>query len=133
MSYSRIFVALKQGCQDYARDTRGSVGRCVIELRNGAGRLILQVQGLRSDCDYRVCVLTNNSYAEVTKPLYVDASGKGEVKWEFLPKNININVGEIKAVAVLVKDKAPLIGFVEGEYNWQHCLMAKSEIGRAHV
>lgn len=125
MSYSRIFVALKQGCQDYARDTRGSVGRCIIELRNGAGRLILQVQGLRRDCDYRVCILTNNSYAEVTKPLYVDASGKGEIKWEFLPKNININVGEIKAVAVLVKDKAPLIGFVDGEYNWQHCLMAK--------
>lgn len=127
MSYSRIFVALKQGCQEYAKDVRGSVGRCVIELRNGAGRLILQAQGLRSDCDYRVCVLTKDSYAEVTKPLYVDASGKGEVKWEFSPKAINIAVGDIKAVAVLVRDKAPLIGFVEGEYNWQHCLMAKND------
>lgn len=126
MSYSRVFIALKQGCQDYAKDIRGSVGRCVIELRNGAGRLLLQAQGLRSDCDYRVCILSRDSYAEVNKPLYVDGTGKGEVKWEFLPKAINIDVSDIKAVAVLVKDKAPLIGFVEGEYNWQRCLMAKN-------
>lgn len=126
MSYSRVFIALKQGCQDYAKDVRGSVGRCVIELRNGAGRLILQAQGLRSDCDYRVCILSRDNYAEVNKPLYVDGTGKGEVKWEFLPKTINIDVSDVKAVAVLVKDKAPLIGFVEGEYNWQRCLMAKN-------
>lgn len=126
MAYSRVFIALKQGCRDYAKDVRGSVGRCVIELRNGAGRLLLQAQGLRSDCDYRVCILSRDSYAEVSKPLYVDGSGKGEIKWEFLPKNIGIEVSDIKAVAVLVKDKAPLIGFVEGEYNWQNCLMAKN-------
>lgn len=126
MSYSRVFIALKQGCQDYAKDIRGSVGRCIIELRNGAGRLILQAQGLRSDCDYRVCILSRDSYAEVSKPLYVDGTGKGEIKWEFLPKMINIDVSDIKAVAVLVRDKAPLIGFVEGEYNWQRCLMAKT-------
>lgn len=127
MSYSRVFIALKQGCQDYAKDIRGSVGRCIIELRNGSGRLILQAQGLRSDCDYRVCILSRDSYAEVSRPLYVDGSGKGEVKWEFMPNKINMDVSDIKAVAVLVKDKAPLIGFVEGEYNWQRCLMAKSD------
>lgn len=126
MAYSRVFIALKQGCQEYAKDVRGSVGRCVIELRNGAGRLILQAQGLRSDCDYRVCILTRDSYGEVSKPLYVDGSGKGEIRWEFSPKDIGIEVSDIKAVAVLVKDKAPLIGFVEGEYNWQSCLMAKN-------
>ncbi len=126
MAYSRVFVALKQGCGDYARDVRGAVGRCVIELRNGAGRLLLQAQGLRSDSDYRVCLLSSNSYAEVSKPLYVDGSGKGEIKWEFSPKSIGIDVSEIKAVAVLVKDKAPLIGFVDGEYNWQSCLMAEN-------
>ncbi|MDO4300107.1 MAG: hypothetical protein Q4D26_01810 [Clostridia bacterium] len=126
MAYSRVFIALKQGCQDYAKDIRGSVGRCVIELRNGAGRLILQAQGLRSDCDYRVCILSRESYAEVARPLYVDGTGKGEVKWEFSPNEIGLEVSDIKAVAVLVKDKAPLIGFVEGEYNWQRCLMAKN-------
>lgn len=125
MAYSRVFIALKQGCQDYAKDVRGSVGRCIIELRNGAGRLLLQVQGLRCDCDYRVCIMSKDNYAEVSRPLYVDATGKGEVKWEFYPKDIGIDVSDIKAVAVLVRDKAPLIGFVEGEYNWQHCLMAK--------
>lgn len=137
MSYSRLFIALNQGCEDYAKDVRGSVGRCIIELRNSSGRLYLQAQGLKSDCDYRVCLLTLNSYEEVTRPLYVDGSGKGELKWEFTPSELSINIADVKAVAVLVKDKAPLIGFTEGEYNWQRCLVADrsavAEIAAANV
>lgn len=127
MAYSRVFIALKQGCSDFTRDIRGSVGRCIIELRNGAGRLMLQAQGLKNNCNYRVCVLTKDSYAEVTKPFYIDAMGKGELKWEFQPLKLGIEVSDIKAVVILSGDKAPLIGFVEGEYNWQRCLMAKAD------
>lgn len=127
MAYSRVFIALKQGCQDYAKDGRGSVGRCIIEERNDSGRLILQIQGLKPEIDYRVCILTEDSYFDIDKPLYVDLSGKGEIKCEFYPKKIGMPIGNIKAVAVLVKDKAPLIGFVDEEYNWQKCLMAKDE------
>ncbi len=128
MAYSRVFIALKQGCNDFTRDARGAVGRCIIELRNGVGRLLLQTQGLRNDCDYRVCMLTKDSYTEVAKPFYVDISGKSEIKWEFIPSKTGIEVSDIKAVAVLSGDKAPLIGFVAGEYNWQRCLMARARV-----
>ena len=127
MAYSRIFIALKQGCNEYARDARGSLGRCIIESKNGICRLQLQAQGLKSDCNYRVCILSNDNYGDVARTLYVDSRGKGEVKWEFNPKDIGIDISEIKAIAVLVKDKAPLIGFTDGEYNWQRCLMNKAQ------
>lgn len=133
MAYSRLFIALKQGCEGYAKDIRGAVGRCIIESRNGTGRLALQVQGLRNDNDYRVCILSDKDYAEVGEHLYIDSGGRGELKWEFSFEDTGIPVSEIKACAVLVSDKAPLIGFTEGEYSWQNCLMAKEEVKAAEV
>ena len=124
MAYSRTFITLKQGCNDYVKDIRGCVGRAIVEIRNGRGRLLLQAQGLKSDNDYRVCVLSKDDSVEVDRPLYVNNSGRGEVKWEFKPDGV---LSDIRALAVLVKDKAPLIGFVKEEYNWQQCLMAKPE------
>lgn len=124
MAYSRTFITLKQGCSDYVKDVRGCVGRAIVEIRNGRGRLLLQAQGLKSDNDYRVCVLSKDDSVEVDRPLYVNNSGRGEVKWEFKPDGV---LSDIRALAVLVKDKAPLIGFVKDEYNWQQCLMAKPE------
>lgn len=85
MAYSRTFITLKQGCNDYVKDIRGCVGRAIVEIRNGRGRLLLQAQGLKSDNDYRVCVLSKDDSVEVDRPLYVNNSGRGEVKWEFKP------------------------------------------------
>lgn len=124
MAYSRIFVTLKQGCRDYAKDIRGCVGRAIVEIRNGRGRLILQAQGLKNENDYRVCVLGKTDSVEVDRPLYVNNSGRGEIKWEFKPEGV---LSDIRALAVLVKDKAPLVGFVKEEYNWQQCLMTKAQ------
>ncbi len=125
MAYSRIFITLNQCSQEYVRDIRGCVGRCIVELRNGFGRFVLQVQGLKSNENYRVTVLSEDKYADIKFPLYVDGSGKGEIRCSYDQSDMGIKVDDIRAVAVLVKDKAPLIGFTKGEYNWQSCLMAE--------
>ena len=93
MLWRFLFVnGIFKSIYDFTRDARGAVGRCIIELRNGVGRLLLQTQGLRNDCDYRVCMLTKDSYTEVAKPFYVDISGKSEIKWEFIPsKQVSIS------------------------------------------
>lgn len=132
MAYSRLFIALNQSCDEYAKDIRGCVGRCIIEQRNGTGRFVLQVQGLNSNADYRVVLLSEDKCADIPKKLYVDGSGKGEIRWNFEPQALGINVDDIRAAAVLVVDKAPLIGFVRGEYNWQKCLMA-NEVKAAEI
>lgn len=132
MAYSRLFITLNQYSDEFAKDIRGCVGKCVIELRNGFGRFVLQVQGLNSEVSYRAVILSEDKYADVTKPLYIDGSGRGEIRWSFEPDDIGFSVDDVRAVAVLVKDKAPLIGFTKGEYNWQGCLMAK-EIKAAEV
>ncbi len=125
MAYSRIFIALNQNCTDYTRDTRGCVGRCIIEQRNGTGRLVLQVQGLSSNTDYRAAILNEDKCSDIPIKLYVDGGGKGEIRWSFDSNSLGMAVEDIRAVVVLVLDKAPLIGFTKGEYNWQKCLMAK--------
>lgn len=125
MAYSRLFIALNQSCPDYAKDTRGCVGRCIIEQRNSTGRLVFQVQGLSSEADYRVVLLGEDKCFDIPKRLYLDGGGKGEIRWNFDPQTLEINLEDIRAAAVLVMDKAPLIGFTKGEYNWQKCLMAK--------
>lgn len=125
MAYSRIFIALNQCCSEYAKDIRGCVGKCVIEIRNGFGRLVLQVQGLNSEVQYRAVILSSDNFCDISIPLYIDGSGKGEIRWSFKPMELGFDVNDIRAVAVLVADKAPLIGFTRGEYNWQSCLMAK--------
>lgn len=130
MAYSRLFITLNQYCSDYTKDVRGSVGRCIIENRNGFSRFVLQVQGLKSECEYRVIVLSEDKYVNISDRLYVDGSGKGEIRCNYNQNEISLN--DIRAVAVLVKDKAPLIGFTKGEYNWQKCLMAK-EVKAAEV
>lgn len=123
MAYSRIFVTLAQGCSDYAKDVRGSAGRGILDIRNGRGRLLLQVQGLKPDRDYRVCLLGDKTCYEVPQRLGVNASGRGELKYELDDAQ---SLPEVKAMAVLVRDKAPLIGFVKENYNWQKCLMAEN-------
>ena len=125
MAYSRIFITLNQCCDDYTKDIRGCMGRCIIELRNGYGRFILQAQGLDSSVFYRVIVLSKDKYADIPRQLYVDGSGKGEIRCSYNQQEMGINVEDIRAVAVLVKDKAPLVGYTKGEYNWQNLLMAK--------
>ena len=128
MAYSRIFVTLNQCCQDYAKDIRGCVGRCIIELRNGYGRFILQVQGLKSNQPYSVVVLSEDKFADIVSKLYVDGAGKGEIRCTYDQQKTGINVDDIRAVAVLAADKAPLIGFTRGEYNWQRVLMAEPTV-----
>jgi hypothetical protein len=124
MAYSRIFVALNQGCSDYAKDIRGCGGRGILDIRNGRARLLMQVQGLKSDEDYRVCLLGEESCFEVPKSLIVNSAGRGELKCELDSAD---DIPKVKAMAVLARDKAPLIGFVGEQYNWQRCLMAKPE------
>lgn len=124
MAYSRLFIALNQSCDQYARDIRGCVGRCIIEQRNSTGRFVLQVQGLKSNADYRAVILSEDKCADIPKRLYIDGSGKGEIRWNFELKSMGIDFDDIRGAAVLVMDKAPLIGFTKGEYNWQKCLMA---------
>ena len=66
----------------------------------------MQAQGLKSDNDYRVCVLSKDDSVEVDRPLYVNNSGRGEVKWEFKPDGV---LSDIRALLFLLKIKHLLL------------------------
>jgi hypothetical protein len=124
MAYSRLFIALELGDGIFALGAKKAIGKCIIEFINGSGKLFLQVQGIKSGA-YRVCVLGQNSYADLGVPLFVNQMGRGELRRSFASDNIGFDAKSIKALAVLSGEKTVLIGFTSGKYNWQSCMMAE--------
>lgn len=45
--YDKVFLMLRQETAGYAVGKRPPWGSCIMELKNGTGRLMLTVQGLR--------------------------------------------------------------------------------------
>ncbi len=125
MAYSRLFIILEQGEDEFAIGSNKAVGRCIIEFNGNTGRLFLQAQGLKSGT-YRVCVLSKNSYADTAVLLVVNRFGRGEIRRSLESDNINFGAKEIFGVVVLSGEKTVLLGFTNGEYNWQACMMAKT-------
>jgi hypothetical protein len=125
MAYSRLFIILEQGEDEFAIGSNKAVGRCIIEFNGNTGRLFLQAQGLKSGT-YRVCVLSKNSYADTAVPLVLNRFGRGELRRSLEADNINFGAKDILGVVVLSGEKTVLLGFTNGEYNWQACMMAKT-------
>jgi hypothetical protein len=128
MAYSRLFIILEQGEPQFAQGGAKAVGRCIIEYNNGKGRMILQTQGLVSGA-YRVCIMDKHRYFETAVPLVVNRFGRGELRRSFETDGIKFESKDISAVAVLSGEKTVLLGFTDGEYNWQACMMADENSG----
>lgn len=122
MAYSRLFITLGQGDDCYAAGSRPALGKCVIEYRNGSGRILLQAQGVKSG-SYRVCLVGDKGYWEVPVPLYIRYSGRGELRRSLDMDGINAKSEDIRAAAVLDGSKTVLVGFAGEEFNWQSCMM----------
>lgn len=127
--YMRIFVTLQQDCGDYSLSLKQAMGRGIIEVRNGQGRLMIYGQGLKPEVMYKVCMLGEESCAKAPNIVEADKSGKCEYRWGFEPDNIagsGLKIEDIRAVAILVDEKAPLIGYIKGAYDWHRCVEKKS-------
>ncbi len=127
-NYARMFVTLKQESSDYSSDFKEAMGRCVIEVRFGKGRLSTYIQGLKKG-DYSIlfisCKNGNNIGVNIGK-ICTDSSGKGELKSEFDPENIcgtNLKIEDFHVVAVMpfgnTTNKALLTGYVGGIVQWK--------------
>ena len=84
--YDKVFLMLRQETAGYALAKRPPWGSCVMELKNGMGRLQLNVQGLRPlRGGYEVYVLAGEE-SILCGSLQPDAKeGHAEMKWDFSP------------------------------------------------
>lgn len=127
--YSRNFIPLKQDNQNYSLDFRPALGKCLIEIKDGKGKITVYAQGIKPDNQYSVelmCFEKGNLKNASIGNLSVDSSGKGEIKADFDPENV-LNTGnkieDFNIVALIVNglDKvvSSLVGYVGNEVNWR--------------
>lgn len=129
-NYSRFFVTLKQERPDYCLDFRPVMGRCIIEIRNGKGKMMAYVQGLKPQVLYKLYLVActdMTSDGVAVGSVQVDSSGKGELKCEFDPDNVNdtgYSIEKFNAVTLMVPKNgeivAPLVGYFENPVMWKN-------------
>ncbi len=136
--YEKVFLMLRQETEGYgyALGKRPPWGSCVMELKNGAGRLQLTVQGLRPlrNSGYDVYVLAGEEsiFCGVLHP--DTKEGHGELKWEFDPDAVGEGkcAEDFHTVVVLAENgrgsfSAPLTAFFGEKRDWKAHFTPKRE------
>ena len=88
--YDKVYLMLRQETAGYGMGSRGPWGSCILEIKNGHGKLTVAVEGLRPliHGQYQVYGLLAKdgeckgiSCGELT----VNKQGHGEMAWDFDP------------------------------------------------
>lgn len=129
--YDKVFLMLRQETAGYGLGQRAPWGSCVMEIKNGTGRISLTVQGLRPIQRGRYAVYAIAGEKEKQTNLFCgvlvpDAAGHGELKWDFNPDRLgerNATVEDFNTVAVLAETdggfSAPLTAYFVSKTDWR--------------
>ena len=126
--YSRVFVTLVQDRAGYGQRSREPSGRAIIEVKDGKGKVTLNVQELKGEIVYKAYIVssTNGGLAVKMGSICADGRGKAELKWEFDPVDVEqmgIAIDEFDVVTVIVQSKAEnawvLTGYRKGEVRFK--------------
>lgn len=128
--YSRNFIPLKQDSANYNLDFRPAIGKCLIEIKDGKGKVTIYAQGIKPHNKYKVelmCFEKGNLKNANIGTLSVDETGKGEIKADFDPENVldtGNKIEDFNIVALVVdgldKVVSSLVGYVGNEVNWKN-------------
>lgn len=125
--YDKVFLMLRQEVAGYALGKRPPWGSCVMELKNGKGKLHLTVQGLKPlNGGYAVYVMAGEE-SIFCGELHPDSrEGHGELKWEFQPDALGTGkkAEDLHTVLILAEDgkgggSAPLTAYFGEKRNWK--------------
>ena len=127
-NYARMFVTLKQESADYSSNFKEAMGRCVIEVRSGKGKISLYIQGLKKG-EYSLILISCKNGKNVgvkAGKVSTDLNGKGEFKTEFDPENVcgtDFKIEDFHVVTIMPfghrGDKALLTGYTGGVVKWK--------------
>lgn len=127
--YSRNFIPLKQDGSKHNLDFRPALGRCVIEIKDGKGKVNIYAQGINPKSDYHLELIgfeKGNMKNVCLGKFNVDTYGKGEFSVSFDPDNIentNNKIEDFNVVSIMVKDdkdiSSALVGYIGNEIDWQ--------------
>lgn len=123
--YEKVFLMLRQEVAGYAFGKRPPWGSCIMELKNGSGRLHLRVQGLRPlrRGVYAVYALAGEETL-FCGTLCPDAKeGRAECRWEFNPDAVGDSkrVEDLHTVLLWAAESgsAPLVAYFGERQEWK--------------
>ena len=126
--YSRNFIPLKQDSPKYNLDFRPSLGRCVIEIKEGKGKINIYAQGIKPNVDYNLELIGFNKgdIKNISLGIFnVDEYGKGEFSNTFDPDNMldNNKIEDFNVISVMAKNdkdvSSALVGYMDTPVNWK--------------
>lgn len=121
--YEKVFLMLRQETAGYAVSKRPPWGSCVMELKNGQGRLHLTVQGLKPfGRGYGVYVLAGEETIFCGELHPEKKEGRCELKWDFAPDAIGKGkrAEDLHTVLVIAEGtSAPLAAYFKEKRNWK--------------
>lgn len=125
--YDKVFLMLRQEVAGYALGKRPPWGSCVMELKNGKGKLHLTVQGLKPlGRGYAVYVMAGEESIFCGEMRPDSREGHGELKWEFQPDALGNGktAEDFHTVLILAEDgkgggSAPLTAYFGEKKNWK--------------
>lgn len=134
--YSRNFIPLKQDSTKHNLDFRPSLGRCVIEIKDGKGKINIYAQGISPKEEYNLELIgfEKGNIKNISLGKFnVDTYGKGEFSVLFDPDNMNSNkIEDFNVISVMVKDNnnisSALVGYIGNEIDWQDSYKANAII-----
>ena len=128
--YDKVYLMLRQETAGYGMGSRGPWGSCILEIKNGQGKLMVAVEGLRPliHGQYQVYGLLAKdgecrgiSCGELT----VNKQGHGEMAWDFDPDALGsgYTVEDLFGVTVATETgnslSAPLTAYVGEKRQWR--------------
>ena len=112
---------LRQETAGYALGKRPPWGSCVMELKNGRGRLHLNMQGLKP-LQYEVYVMAGEESIFCGQVMPEKKEGRCEFQWDFDPDAIGDGktAEELHTVLILAEGlSAPLTAYFREKQNWK--------------
>jgi len=119
--YEKVFLMLRQETAGYGMGKRQPWGSCVMELKNGKGRLHLTIQGLKTGL-YEVYVMAGTESIFCGEVCPEKKEGRCELKWDFLPDALgNGKQAEDLHTVMVMADgsSAPLTAYFREKRDWR--------------
>lgn len=119
--YEKVFLMLRQETAGYALGKRPPWGSCVMELKNGRGRLHLTIQGLKPG-RYSIYVMAGQESIFCGEAIPEKKEGRCTVQWEFDPDAVGTGkkAEDFHTVIVLAEGtSAPLVAYFREKRDWR--------------
>ena len=121
--YEKVFLMLRQETAGYASGKRPPWGSCIMELKNGKGKLSFSVQGLRPLC-YAAYALAGEESIFCGELRPQGKEGRAELQWDFDPDAVGRGqrAEDFHTVLLLAEDggaSVPLAAYFGEKRDWR--------------